>query len=151
VKLFSRRWQRIALAVLFAFLGLAFLCPDPAAQQSSLIPSTSQDIESFLKLYWQRPIPPQGVVPTYFTKKEASLHPEACGSCHPRQYADWKESLHSKAMGPGPWGQIVNLTNTNPAETGVRMTCHAPLSEQMACRRRGWNRKSTKPGRESAF
>lgn len=137
MKLLLNRWRRIALSVLSAFLGAAFFSLDPAAQQTSLIPSENQDIESFIKVYWQRPIPLQGAAPTYLTKKEVSLHPEACGSCHPQQYADWKDSLHSRAMGPGPWGQIVNLTHTSPAEAIFCMTCHAPLSEQMPFNAKG--------------
>lgn len=134
MKLSFNRWRRIALVGLCAFLGLALFYLAPAARQGSLSPSTGQDIESFFKVYWQRPIPLQGVPPSSFTEKEVSLHPEACGSCHPLQYADWKESLHSRAMGPGPWGQIVQLTHTNPAEAVFCMTCHAPLSEQMPVR-----------------
>ena len=77
MKFSFKRWRRIALTVLFSFLPLAFLSLGPAAQQSSLIPSENQDIESFIKVYWQRPIPLQGTPPTYFTEKEASLYPEA--------------------------------------------------------------------------
>lgn len=94
-------------------------------------PSINQSIEDFFKAYWQRPIPLQGPAPTAFTEIEASFRPEACGRCHKQQYQDWKESLHSKAMGPGPWGQIVDLTQNSPEEAVLCMTCHAPLSEQI--------------------
>ncbi|MBI4527037.1 MAG: ammonia-forming cytochrome c nitrite reductase subunit c552 [Deltaproteobacteria bacterium] len=90
-----------------------------------------REAEDFFKSYWARPIPLQGSPPPSFTEKEASLRPEACGSCHPQQYADWKESLHSRAMGPGPWGQILDLTQNNPQEAILCMTCHAPLGEQI--------------------
>jgi len=133
------RWQKIVFGVgsLLGLLGLSlfgvwlFLAADPKGQQSPPSPSPNQDIEEFFKVYWQRPISVQGVAPSYFTKKEASLTPAACGSCHAQQYADWENSLHSKAMGPGPWGQILNLTHTSPAEAVFCMTCHAPLGEQM--------------------
>jgi hypothetical protein len=92
--------------------------------------SINQKLDDFFKAYWQRPIPLQGPAPSSFTDTEASLAPEACGSCHARQYADWKESLHSRAMGPGPWGQIVDLTQNSPEEAIQCLTCHAPLSEQ---------------------
>jgi Cytochrome c554 and c-prime len=92
--------------------------------------ATQKGLEEFLKGYWQRPIPLQGAPPASYSKLEASLQPEACGSCHPTQYADWKESLHSKAMGPGPWGQIADLTRNNPEDAALCVTCHAPLSEQ---------------------
>ncbi|MDP2606853.1 MAG: ammonia-forming cytochrome c nitrite reductase subunit c552 [Deltaproteobacteria bacterium] len=88
-------------------------------------------MENFFAAHWQRPIPLQGVAPPSYGGKEASLRPEACGSCHPTQYADWKESLHRRAMGPGPWGQIIDLTQNSPEEAIQCMTCHAPLSEQM--------------------
>jgi len=88
-------------------------------------------LDDFLKRYWQRPIYLQGPLPSNYSKLEASLSPEACGSCHSQQYADWKESLHSRAMGPGPWGQILDLTRNSPQEAVQCMTCHAPLSEQM--------------------
>ncbi len=87
---------------------------------------------SFFEKYWQTPIPLQGPAPASFTHKETSLRPEACGSCHTRQYRDWKESLHSHAMGPGPWGQIIDLIQSSPEEAIQCMACHAPLSEQMS-------------------
>ncbi len=34
-------------------------------------------------------------------------------------------------MGPGPWGQIIDLTRNSPQEAVQCMTCHAPLSEQI--------------------
>ncbi|MFQ5683277.1 MAG: ammonia-forming cytochrome c nitrite reductase subunit c552 [Candidatus Binatia bacterium] len=100
---------------------------------SGVIPSSllNADLEDFFRGYWQTPIPLQGVPPSAFTEKEASISPEACGSCHTKQYADWKKSLHSKAMGPGPWGQIIDLTQNSAGDAVLCMTCHAPLSEQM--------------------
>ncbi|MBI2986373.1 MAG: ammonia-forming cytochrome c nitrite reductase subunit c552 [Deltaproteobacteria bacterium] len=92
--------------------------------------SLDQEIGEFFKEYWQRPIAPQGPSPPGYTEKEASLRPEACGGCHVRQYADWEESLHSKAMGPGPWGQIIDLDQNSPGEASLCRSCHAPLSEQ---------------------
>lgn len=133
------RWRQVVF-VLGGLLGLVFLLsliarlfPPQSPKNFQLPPSPSinQDIESFFKLYWHRPIPLQGPAPTSFTEKEASLSPKACGSCHTQQYADWKESLHSRAMGPGPWGQIIDLTQNSPEEAIFCMTCHAPLSEQM--------------------
>lgn len=99
--------------------------------RSQPAPSVEQGLEEFFRVYWQRPIALQGRAPQNFTEKEASLTPEACGSCHAQQYADWKESLHAKSMGSGPWGQILDFTRTNPGEAILCMTCHAPLSEQM--------------------
>jgi hypothetical protein len=101
-----------------------------SALQPRLIPDLDSDIETFFKNYWQRPIPLQGPAPASFSDREASLKPEACGSCHEAQYRDWKESLHGRAMGPGPWGQIIDLLRTSPDDAALCMTCHAPLSEQ---------------------
>jgi hypothetical protein len=86
--------------------------------------------DEFFSAYWRLPVPPQGPPPASFTAKEASLRPEDCGSCHRTQYLDWKESLHAKAMGPGPLGQILDLTRSNPGEALLCASCHAPLSEQ---------------------
>lgn len=88
------------------------------------------NVEEFVAEYWQTPIPAQGVAPEFYGVEETSLSPEACGGCHPTQYRDWQESLHSKAMGPGPWGQMVDSFQNNPSEAAVCMSCHAPLSEQ---------------------
>ncbi|MCH7569057.1 MAG: ammonia-forming cytochrome c nitrite reductase subunit c552 [Deltaproteobacteria bacterium] len=132
-------WRRASLIMgcllgLLIFLYLAGLFPRRSGvENSEPSPSLSLNlsIEEFFGNYWQTPIPPQGSPPTRFTDAEASLQPEACGSCHPDQYRDWKESLHSMAMGPGPWGQIIDLNRSSPQEGSFCMTCHAPLSEQM--------------------
>ena len=34
-------------------------------------------------------------------------------------------------MGPGPWGQIIDLAQSDPGEAILCMSCHAPLSEQI--------------------
>lgn len=134
----SRLWQRIfvfagALAglLLLSFWALRFLPPPERESDQASEPSPGdQEVEKFFNSYWQRPIPPQGSPPANYTNREAALKPEACGSCHATQYADWKESLHSRAMGPGPWGQIVDFIRNSPADAMLCMTCHAPLSEQ---------------------
>ncbi|MFQ5850954.1 MAG: multiheme c-type cytochrome [Candidatus Binatia bacterium] len=119
------------LLLLLFLVGLFFPRPDEKKRLASPSLWLRQKIEVFFKNYWQTPIPLQGPPPTSFTEKEASLRPEACGGCHPEQYRDWKESLHSRAMGPGPRGQIIDLTRHSPQEAILCMTCHAPLSEQI--------------------
>lgn len=116
--------------LLIAFLSVRSHLHSPKVKPDPGSLSVNQNLDDFFRVYWQRPIPLQGPAPSAFTDKEASLTPEACGSCHAQQYADWKESLHSKAMGPGPWGQIVDLAHNSPEEAIQCMTCHAPLSEQ---------------------
>ncbi len=133
--------HRIWLRILFGLAGAAgivalaymryFSTPNPKVQSGLAATTETQEMENFLAVHWRRPIPIQGVAPSSFDEKEASLRPEACGSCHPTQYADWQESLHRRAMGPGPWGQIIDLTQNSPEEAIQCLTCHAPLSEQM--------------------
>jgi hypothetical protein len=123
-----------ALGLLLAALVLVLLdramrgaeAPRPASA-----PASSSAAERFFRDYWRRPIALQGRPPPSFSPLEATLRPEACGSCHQRQYADWKESLHSRAMGPGPWGQILQLELTHPLGAAECQSCHAPLSEQL--------------------
>lgn len=131
----SRKLTLVAggfLALVLVVLVLAWFFPswNQKNPRSTVSLTLDQDVDNFFKLYWQRPIPLQGAPPASFTVNEASLRPEACGSCHTQQYADWKGSLHSKAMGAGPWGQIIDLTRNSPEEASQCMTCHAPLSEQ---------------------
>ncbi len=84
----------------------------------------------FLEQYWRTPVAPQGKVPPGYSELEGSLHPEACGKCHPEQYRDWQSSLHSRAMGPGVLGQTVVMEEEDPATARLCWSCHAPLSEQ---------------------
>lgn len=86
---------------------------------------------AFVRQYWQRPIPPQGLPPPTFTPIEASLAPQDCGVCHPAQYQAWQTSLHAQTMGPGVMGQLVDMLKTNPEEALFCQTCHAPLTEQL--------------------
>jgi hypothetical protein len=86
-------------------------------------------VETFLEHHWAEPLPPQGTPPAAFSAREASLAPEACGQCHAEQYASWRESLHSRAMGPGLRWQLILMNQ----EQGNRcLRCHAPLAEQKA-------------------
>jgi len=134
-RLSKRTWFVSALLIaLFLLIALAwFLIPSwfTGSKQESSDVTRNQIQEDFLTKHWQRPIPLQGPVPANYSALEASLKPESCGSCHKKQYADWKESLHSRAMGPGPWGQIVDMVSNSPDEALLCMTCHAPLSEQL--------------------
>jgi len=131
------RWKPALAATLLGglllFLLIRFFFPSPFTEptQPPSALSARQDLEGFVKSYWQTPIALQGPAPPSYSKLEASLSPEACGSCHAQQHADWKESLHSRAMGPGPWGQIIDLTQNSPEEAIQCLTCHAPLSEQI--------------------
>ena len=86
----------------------------------------------FVRRHWRRPLALQGPPPPRYTPLEASLQPEACGSCHPAQLADWKTSVHARAMGPGVSGQLAEMLESDPAGARGCHTCHAPLGEQAA-------------------
>ncbi|MEH6472812.1 MAG: multiheme c-type cytochrome [Halopseudomonas sp.] len=94
--------------------------------------STSQADSSgdFLAQHWQRPLAPQGDAPTHYSELEASLSPNDCGSCHPQQRADWSQSLHSRAMGPGLMGQLIDMPAHATGDHQSCLRCHAPLAEQ---------------------
>lgn len=80
--------------------------------------------------YWSRPLPSQGAPPPHFSPLEKSLNPEACNFCHKTQYDQWKTTLHSKAMGPGILGQLLDMNRTRNAIDACT-TCHVPLEEQL--------------------
>ena len=90
----------------------------------------TQTVADFVARHWRAPLPPQGSPPATFSPLEASLAPEACGSCHPTQLADWRTSLHSRTMGPGVSGQLVGMHREAPGDALGCYTCHAPLAEQ---------------------
>jgi hypothetical protein len=83
----------------------------------------------FLARHWAQPLAPQGEPPRGFAAIEASLAPEACGTCHEAQYAEWRTSLHSRTMGPGILWQFRVLSQD---ESNSCLRCHAPMAEQKA-------------------
>jgi hypothetical protein len=99
--------------------------------------AATDETSRFLERHWSDPIAPQGKPPAAFSAIEASLDPQACGSCHPRQLEDWRTSLHSRAIGPGILWQfhVMGQEHANAC-----MRCHAPLAEQKALLaiERGW-------------
>ncbi len=96
-----------------------------------------QAIAAFLARHWAQPLAPQGDPPATHTPEEAALSPEACGVCHAKQLADWKTSLHSRAMGPGILWQLRTMDQQHGNDC---LRCHAPLAEQKAllAMERGW-------------
>ena len=95
----------------------------------------------FLGRHWTRPIPAQGTPPARWSPVEASLLPESCGTCHPAQLADWRESLHARSMGPGVKGQVVEMLAGDTESALGCYVCHAPLTEQ----------REKIPGRKGGF
>jgi hypothetical protein len=77
--------------------------------------------------HWQRPLAPQGKAPAEWTQQERSLKPEDCGGCHAHELAQWRTSLHSKALSPGLVGQLLTY---DAEDAAACMQCHAPLAEQ---------------------
>ena len=92
-------------------------------------------VESFVARHWRSPLASQGPAPARFSPLEASLAPEACGTCHPAQLADWRTSTHAAAMGPGVAGQLAEMHTTDPRGALACYQCHAPLAEQSPLRR----------------
>ena len=87
-------------------------------------------LESSLERHWQRPLLTQGEPWASRSSVETSLDPSDCGSCHPRQFEDWRQSLHAKAMGPGLLGQLLVMEPGDRTGQQACMRCHAPLAEQ---------------------
>ena len=94
-----------------------------------------EPVETFVARHWRAPLAPQGPPPARFSPLEASLAPEACGTCHPAQLADWQTSTHARAMGPGVTGQLVEMLASDPRGALACQQCHAPLAEQAPLRR----------------
>src|SRR5882672_11476973 len=109
------------------------LCAAGAATLAVLLGTAAvgaDAIQDFLRRHWRLPLAPQGAPPARFSPLEASLHPEACGTCHSAQFADWRESTHAAATGPGLEGQLVEMLEGDPRSALGCLTCHAPLAEQ---------------------
>lgn len=93
----------------------------------NLATGTLGNTDRFLESFWQFPIPFQGEIPDYYNETVANLSPESCGSCHVKQWEDWKTTRHAMAMGPGVWGGLIDGT---PDFVNSCSECHVPLSEQ---------------------
>ncbi|MBI3585149.1 MAG: hypothetical protein HY096_14525 [Nitrospinae bacterium] len=108
-------WKKIASLVIIAG-SLIIFSSAVSGGEDFLSPSE----------YWKRPIPLQ--ISNSNSELPLSFHPEDCGECHKEQYKGWKESLHSRAVGPGLLSQI---DPHNDSETAVSCYyCHAPMMEQ---------------------
>ena len=123
----SRLWRPLLLA------SLALIVLGPARPEGGGVagpgPITDAE-EAFLERHWRMPLPPQGEPPASFSPVERSLQPADCGTCHPAQYGDWKDSIHARSMGPGVAGQLGPMMRRDPAGARACLVCHAPLAEQ---------------------
>ena len=124
---------RLALIVLLLAAGGSLLGSSHTKGGSSAPAAPSgkwKTAGDFLRAHWAYPLPPMGEAPASYQGEERSLLPEACGKCHEEQYRQWRTSLHAKAMGPGVYGQLVDLWASDPGEARGCNECHAPLAEQ---------------------
>jgi len=124
------RWPALAAAILLFALAAcdsATSYKSPSAATSS---TATDDSAIFLARHWQRPLQADGPALATFSVIEASLAPTACGSCHQRQFEDWRTALHSHAMGPGLLGQLQAMGAEATEEHQACLQCHAPLAEQ---------------------
>ena len=143
----ASRWTRSAgVALLATALGPTAACQreQPGSDAESL-PSTmggmsaggdaagaerERVLGAFLDTHWRLPIASQGEPPAGFSEADASLQPETCGVCHPRQLGEWQTSLHAEAFSPGFAGQLLEGSLATPAAIRSCQTCHTPLAEQ---------------------
>ena len=114
-------------------------CGDPSGEVISKPPDgatgdapTYSSLDSYVADYWIRPIPEQGPAPADWPELEASLRPEACGTCHTQKLADWSTTIHAGAYSAGLSGQLVNWEQSSPGTVRGCLVCHAPLAEQSA-------------------
>jgi hypothetical protein len=105
-----------------AGLLLFLLCCDVLGQDDL--------VQSFVDQHWPAAIEPQGKMDDSLTEIEKSLAPVDCGACHVQQYKDWQTALHSKSMGPGIVGQLVEMVDDDPNSADMCWSCHSPLAEQ---------------------
>ena len=113
-----------------ALTPLALTLPAAAADPIPPTGGPSAAERDFITRHWRGAIAPQGPAPARFSPIERSLQPEACGACHPVQFSDWQASAHSKSMGPGITGQLVEMARREPAAARSCVKCHAPVAEQ---------------------
>jgi len=99
--------------------------------------SRTDQVAAFIEKHWHRPMPAQGQAPPGYSDLEKSLDAAACAQCHPAQYQDWGDSLHSHTMGAGLLWQLQVLP---PKQVLSCLDCHAPLAEQktLLARELGW-------------
>ena len=103
------------------------------------IPATVPPVEKsdWLQKHWAWYVPAQGQGPAAWSAQEKDIRPEACGTCHPQQYKDWKASLHHGAMGPSVLGQLLDMELDAPILSITCQRCHAPLAEQIPYLQKG--------------
>ncbi len=129
---YSRRWWPVLLlAILLTACGPDPKLPKPAPAAQAVAASVNEaGAARFLAEHWARPLAPQGQRTAALAAQGISLAPQSCAGCHAKQFEDWGQSLHSRAMGPGLMGQLLNLPAHAREDHQDCLRCHAPLTEQ---------------------
>ncbi len=122
-------WKLTMVAILTTICAILLHAFQPAPEANE-----PDGVTGFLQHHWQVPVPLQGNPPTTYSPLEASLHPKDCAVCHLQQYQDWQSSMHSRAMSPGVYGQLLEM---EPETVTICANCHTPLSEQIPHLRQG--------------
>jgi nitrate/TMAO reductase-like tetraheme cytochrome c subunit len=78
--------------------------------------------------YWAPPVEVEGDAAQHHPTTR-DLSARACALCHPRQYEEWRGSLHAQAVSPGLLGQLGALSLR---EQRGCLACHVPAAEQQA-------------------
>lgn len=129
-----RAWPVLLLAMLLSACGPEPKPPPPAppAAPAKAMAAAVNEAQAarFLADHWARPLAPQGPLPAALAAQGISLAPRTCAGCHGAQFEDWSQSLHSRAMGPGLMGQLINMPAHAREEHQDCLRCHAPLAEQ---------------------
>ncbi len=121
-------WRAIISISVSAILGACGPSTQSATDSAPL--DRERVLGEFLATHWRLPIESQGAVPTAFSVAEADLNPQTCGACHPKQFAEWRTSIHAAAYSPGLSGQLIEGSLAQPLATRQCLTCHTPLAEQ---------------------
>lgn len=100
--------------------AVAVLAIGPSAHAFAAQPFPDADA------YWAAPIEIEGDA-RHHHPLTRDLAPSACAICHPRQYQDWRESLHAQAVSPGFLGQLNALTF---GERRSCFACHVPPADR---------------------
>jgi hypothetical protein len=78
------------------------------------------------EVYWSTPVTIEGDT-RHHDAATHDLAPSNCGICHPKQYEEWRGSLHALAVSPGLLGQLGALSYRERRDC---FACHLPALER---------------------
>ncbi len=126
-----KRWALpLVLALCLGACEPAPQAPAAVAGKHTAAAANEAEAARFLQNHWARPLAAQGPLPTTAGLPAVTLAPQSCATCHAAQFEDWGHSLHSRAMGPGMLGQLMDMPAQARDEHQACIRCHAPLAEQ---------------------